>query len=109
MDLSRKEVAFLIEAARYWQRDMDQPYFVSTLTEEEIDDLCERMNMGEWGAPAPVCKCRHAEREHAMDETDGAFCEVKTCMCEQYDPEPKVSVKDLEDCGFNLDGNKGNA
>jgi hypothetical protein len=46
VSLDQKELSFILEACRYWQRDMDQPGFESALTEAQIDDLCERINCG---------------------------------------------------------------
>jgi hypothetical protein len=41
--MNPKETAFLIEALRYWQWDMDQAGFILSLSAEEIDDLVQRL------------------------------------------------------------------
>jgi pullulanase/glycogen debranching enzyme len=46
MKLSPEEIAFIIEALRYWQRDMDMDGFKSDLSSDEIDSLCEKLNFG---------------------------------------------------------------
>jgi hypothetical protein len=47
-NIKDRELATILAALRYWQRDLiDDKEFVSDLSPDEIDDLCEKLNFND--------------------------------------------------------------